>query len=160
MFKKLLIPVLVVAASGCTTRNMDVPEWPTHTAEPLQLANEQIDVGNRVIFSDGITTFKSSYVGWNDIVISEIAKKVKTANTPLKIQDEKFGVVIHSIQCTGHYVIDCDMTIGVTNDNSFKKIYNSGFVSSYPLPNAITKSINVVTDHVVADGEFMSTVYK
>lgn len=150
----------ITVLSGCTTVYQEAPKNESYSSEPVTFVNAQIDTTPRVFFSDGITTLKTGYKGWVDNIISNLSMKINNVETNRTLESASFEISLHAIQCTGHYVPECNMTVYLTDNENYKKVFTSGEVNSYPVQNSMNKAINVTTDKIMADNEFLQLIYK
>lgn len=139
---------LIVA--GCTTRysNAPVEKYAAFPASPVQISNAQIDTEPRVLFSDGITTIMTDYKGWAEVVRYKIAESL--GRLPITPSETKsLSVSINQINCGGHYVADCAVSILIETGAGYREVVNSKRHSGYPFDSAIDKALNDVAGKVV-----------
>lgn len=128
--------------TGCTTRYQSAPvEQYSMPQSPVEVSNAQIDKEPRVLFSDGITTYMTDYRGWAEIARYKVAGAV--ALLPVSGEDEKkLSVSINQIDCGGHYVSDCAVSILVETGAGHREVINSQRFNGYPLSSALDKALD------------------
>ncbi|MHC5352355.1 hypothetical protein [Metapseudomonas furukawaii] len=133
---------VAIAFAGCTTRYQGAPvERYTMPTAPVEVVNAQIDKEPRVLFSDGITTYMTDYRGWAEIMRYKIASAV--AGLPVTQNEKKnLSVSINQIDCGGHYVSDCSISIMVETGAGHREIINSRRFNGYPLTSAVEKALD------------------
>lgn len=128
--------------AGCTTRYQSAPvEQYSMPRSPVEVSNAQIDKEPRVLFSDGITTYMTDYRGWAEIARYKVAGAV--ALLPVsEAGEKKLRISINQIDCGGHYVSDCAVSILVETGSGHREVINSQRFNGYPLSAALDKALD------------------
>nr|WP_322940823.1 hypothetical protein [Pseudomonas sp. s4] len=144
-----------LALTGCTTRYRTAPvEQYVMPDSPVAVSNAQIDKEPRVLFSDGITTYMTDYRGWAEIVRVKVAGAV--AQLPVKSPGSKsLRVSINQIDCGGHYVADCAVSIMIETGTGHREVINSGRFNGYPMDSALDKALGDVAGKVLMNSEIL-----
>ena len=119
---------------SCATyiRNPEKEEIPKGVVNGVKLENSNKDTAPRIFFTDGITTIKSDYSKWTNILLSRYEIYQKT-NNESKSNGRFIKVSFHSIACSGSFITNCIAVVvaersdGVSNSYSTENIYGYGW---------------------------------
>lgn len=151
---------VALTLTGCTTRYQSAPvEKYVMPASLIAISNAQIDKEPRVLFSDGITTYMTDYRGWAEIVRYKVAGAV--AKLPVANAGSKsLGVSINQIDCGGHYIADCAVSILIETGTGHREVINSGRFNGYPMDSALNKALSEVAAKVSMNGAIVDYLIK
>ena len=138
--------------ASCATYVTPAPNLVTVPVEiaGIQLINETPEAEPRNYFGDGITTYKTDYRGWTQVVINSygvaLSKLSRAASGPKSI-----SFSIQGINCSGHYVADCSLSLLVTRSDGVKKIYSTDTYNGYPIDSALRSALDAAANLAYSD---------
>ena len=148
------VPVVLLCSllASCATYVTPAPNLVTVPAEiaGIRLINDSPQSEPRTYFGDGITTYKTDYRGWTQVLINSygvaLSKTSRAATQPKSI-----SFSIQGINCSGHYVADCSLSLLVTQSDGVKRIYSTDTYNSYPIESALRRALDAAATLAFTD---------
>lgn len=116
----------------------------------IRLINDTPEAGPRTYFGDGITTYKTDYRGWTQVIINSygvaLSQKSRLSNSKKYV-----SFSIQGINCSGHYVADCSTSLLVTQSDGVKKIYSTDTYNGYPIESALQRALDAAAMLALTD---------
>lgn len=155
---KLTLAALI-ALAGCATYYQPAPN---HGALELRVGsiriiNEQLETEPRVFFTDGITTIKTEYRGWTEVISTQFEKWLSTS--AIKSPSEKtLGLSLQSITCNGHFIRSCALSLAVSRGDGTRKLYTTDTYMGYT--DALEKAVEGVVELALSDADLLDYLKK
>lgn len=156
MIKSIATSSAVVLVVGCTTVYQPAPVQGGNELQSvgIRIINEQPELAPRTYFTDGITTVKTDYRGWTDVIAKQFDSRIRTL-PPGKKQGKMIALSIQAITCTGHWVPDCSISLLMVRGDGKRRVYTTDAFTGYPLTSAFEKAREGVVTLVFQDPEFL-----
>lgn len=149
--KMAIAAASVMLLTACTTRVHPAPDLGLDPvlSSGLKLINATPLGEPRIFFTDGITTIKTDYPRWTQVLIKKFSESIpltRASSTPRTI-----SFSIQSITCTGHYVPECSISLFLERSDGVRKLYNTEALSGYPLESALNRALDMAASTVSSD---------
>ncbi len=156
--KKLILIAAVVALGGCATRVVPGPDVRVEAISRanLEIVNSTPQGEPRMIFSDGITSAKSDYQKWGQVIVQRLADAIPGSIGTSKAKSIR--VSLQSINCTGHYVPECAVSVFVERSDGVNKMYTTDALNGYPFDNSIQRAMNESVRLMASDPNLLKFV--
>lgn len=149
---RISLVLLCSLLASCATYVTPAPNLVSVPVEiaGIRLINDTPQAEPRNYFGDGITTYKTDYRGWTQVVINSygvaLSKTSRVATQPKSI-----SFSIQGINCSGHYVADCSLSLLVTRSDGVKRIYSTDTYNSYPIESALRRALDAAATLALTD---------
>lgn len=137
-----LLASAMVYTAGCTTHFTPAPSvrLAPLTVNGVQLLNATPESQPRIYFSDGITKYSTDYRGWTQSVIESYGAVLARTGAPAgRARAVSFAIL--GINCSGHYVADCSMSLQVSQAEGVSRVYTTATFNGWPISSALHKAI-------------------
>lgn len=159
MIKSIASLLAAALLGGCTTVYQAAPTQAASEVPSggVRIVNEQPELAPRTYFTDGITTVKTDYRGWTNVLAAQFDDRIR-ALPPGKTKGKTIALSIQAITCTGHWVPECSISILVVRGDGKRRAYTTDALTGYPLTSAFEKARNGVVTLVFQDPEFLEYI--
>jgi hypothetical protein len=152
--QKTRISIVLICSllASCATYVTPAPNLVSAPIEiaGIRLVNDTPQAEPRNYFSDGITTYKTDYRGWTQVVINSYGVALSKVNRP-STTARSISFSIQGINCSGHYVADCSLSLLVTRSDGEKKIFSTDTYNSYPIESALRRALDAAANLAFTD---------
>lgn len=104
----------------------------------------------RVYFGDGITTYKTDYRKWTQVVVDAYRTALRPYRAGL-VADRSLSFALQSINCSGHYLADCSLSLLITRGDGVQKVFSTDKYNGYPIESALNKALNASVELALED---------
>lgn len=150
-----LLPLAaLLTLSACATYTTPAPAVPNATVNinRLRLVNDSPDTQPRTYFSDGITSYKTNYRGWTQEVINRLSTHLRSSGYRGEV-DRLLSFSLQSMNCSGHYIADCSVSLLVSRGDGVRIIYNTDTFNGWPIATALDRALDASVSLIVADNQ-------
>lgn len=149
---RISIILICCLLASCATY---VTPAPNLVSAPIEIAgilliNDTPQAEPRNYFGDGITTYKTDYRGWTQVIINSYGVALSKASRSAT-EGKSISFSIQGINCSGHYVTDCSLSLLVTRSDGVKKIYSTDTYNSYPIESALRRALDAAANLASTD---------
>ena len=159
MFRVIVATTLATLCSACATHITPAPKLADTPIEAkgIRLVNDSPIGEPRVYFGDGITTYKTDYRGWTQVVINAYSTQLMGKPQATSTGRSLF-FSIQGINCSGHYIADCSLSLLVSSSDGAKKVFSTEKYNGYPISSALQKALDAAVALATADPELANFV--
>ena len=159
MFRTPVVAFLCILCTSCATYFTPAPNVSETPIEVngIRLLNDSPDNQPRIYFSDGITTYRTNFRGWTQVVVNGYGTRLAKQSRST-VQGKALSFSIQGINCSGHYVADCSLSLLVTRSDGAKKVYSTETYNGYPITSALQKALDASISLAISDSELTQFV--